>query len=289
MIRILPLLLAVSSLASDCKDKEIRGTRDSTNLNVQVLGSSGKFKLFPSGADNDNKKFIMFSFDEVEESDGSHAIKKFSGMCLDWVLDYEVIKGVNTTHVQLSASDVDVGKDGRLTYIGFDIWFIEQESEFSNGGESVTAPEASLKFSINVTGWPFSSLENKLRIDLDVKSSKSGLLKKQSGSKRKFQIDDGTSGGFIQFADTVLIDGRSAPASVIVERNDKTKREIKITLPNFQESAIYDPVVTLSSSTHFPVWGYVLIALGVVCVAGIGICCACRRKQKDEGYQPVSG
>jgi len=285
----LPLLLAVSSLASDCKDKEIRGTMDSTNLNVQIVGSSGKFKLFPSGADNENKKFIMFSFDEVEESDGSHAIKGFSGKCLDWVLDYEVIKGVNTTHVQLSASDVDVGGKDRLAYIGFDIWFIEKESEFSNGPESVTAPEASLKFSINVTRWPFTSRENGLRIEIDVKSAKGGLLKQSSSSKKTFHIDDSTSGGFIQFADMVLIDGRPLPADVIVERNDKTKREINIKLPNFQESAIYDPVVTLSSSSQFPMYGYVLIALGAVVVVGIGIFCVCRRKQKDEGYHQMSG
>jgi len=90
------------------------------------------------------------------------------------------------------------------------------------------------------------------------------------------QIDDGSSGGFIQFADTVLIDGTAQPANVTIERNDKIKKEIYVYFPNFQQSAIYDPVVTLSSgattASGFPAYGIVLIVLGLLSFAGIGFC-----------------
>jgi hypothetical protein len=281
MLRILLLLAAVSSLAAPCKDREIRGTKNKTNLNIQVLGSAAKFKIFPSGSNNAERKFIMFEFDDVKESDGSHAIKSFSKYCLNWELNYEIIDGVNTTHVLMSASDVDVGKGGRLTFIGFDVWFVEEETEFTNGNETVTAPAVSMKFSINVTGWPFKSAQNGLRINLNVKSAKNGSLFKLPNST--YLIDDGSSGGSIQFAETVLIDGTAEFANVTIARNDKIKKEIYIDFPNFQNSATYDPVVTLRPATTsgFPGYGIALIVLALLFV-GLGLCCYCKKLKAAE-------
>jgi len=271
-------LLAVSSLAKDCTDKEIRGAEELTNLNIQVLSSAAKFKLFPTGGEK--RKFVLLEFDGVEESDGSHAIKSFSSVCLDWEADYVDIGGVNTTHVTLSASNVNVGKGDMLTSIAFDIYFVEVLSEFANGDETVTAPAVSMKFSVTVIGWPFTSVENTLSIFIDVKGAKNMLSNNASSST--FLMGD----GYISFADSVVIDGVLQPATVSISRNDKTKREIEIIFPNFLVSAVFDPVVALSSSSIFPAYAYVIIVGSILSVIGIGVYwCYKRKHSADDAHQ----
>jgi len=154
----------------------------------------------------------------------------------------------------------------------------------------VLAPANSMKFSISVTGWPFSSTANTLAVNMEIKSAGNGPL--VNGTRQRFDIAEKGGGGFIDFASTAMIDGVSQAIDVEVSSNNKQKRAIQIVFPNFVRSAVYDPVTALGSPSMagnaFPAYAIALIVVAVIgVIAGVGFYCFRAKEGKQDGFRAL--
>jgi hypothetical protein len=123
-----------------------------------------------------------------------------------------------------------------------------------NGNTTIIVPEGALKFTIEVTGWPFLNTNNSLQFGVDIRVNHRNGLKLEvkppngtdSSGGTKFNLGDGL---LIDIPTTAVLDGeqKAIEASLNV---DGVRQTLQWTFPSFQSSLYYDPVISASADSE---------------------------------------
>jgi hypothetical protein len=251
-------VLARGTLAADV-------TATSGGLSANVLGHSGKITIFNSAIKD--SPTVTISFKSINEMDATnstvtaqgHSYNSFASQ--DFVfspLDNSSFKGIAATHFNFSAT-----LTGNNAVFLADVWLMQANGTVTNGDESFALHTGDLKFSLTVSNWAFCAPCNPgnvqgthLAVVVDVKSSATVPSAAGSpaadGNKHVVKQVGLGSGASLSLSSVVAVDGTSTAADVSVATNGNTAT-FTVNLPKFTQKAIYDPVVSMqSTSTSTP-------------------------------------
>jgi len=144
-----------------------------------------------------------------------------------------------------------------------------------NGADTVTIYANSLKFDVNITGWPaFAAASNTLnyQIDISSKGKSTGGKVEDKGTKKKAIVVDN---GVMDTPTTATVDGVANTAIAVTLTSKNNQDSVAFAFPRFTQSVIYDPVMCLgtcdqaSGSVVGSVPSFILM-LAAVALAAIG-------------------
>jgi hypothetical protein len=123
-----------------------------------------------------------------------------------------------------------------------------------NGNTQVTVYANSVKFSVNVTGWPaFGASSNTLNyaVDISSKGGNSGATLKDKSNGQKSVV---FSNGLMDMPTTATIDGvANRPITVTIlsdnGNGNGNKQSVQFEFPAFNRSVVYDPVMCVGCTS----------------------------------------
>jgi hypothetical protein len=246
---IMMAFIAISSINAQ-SSTTISNKWQADGLNVDFVGDSPKFKLWTSDQPN---SFIMVTMGNLVETDPQnpsvtnqiHSLANEPGLNFSGIYKSIVNASnemVNITTVSFSGSPVQ--------YPGCYISILTQLSTqqmtvpYGNGTDVITIPQNSLKWSINITNWPFVYTRDSLILTLYVVSPTTGSLQK-SATNGTFSIPSYPGQTLIfDNPEYAIIDGVKTNITITASGN-----QLIFKFPSFQ-SLYYDPSFYFASTTN---------------------------------------
>jgi len=222
----------------------------SDHITMQVLGHSGKIKLWRNEEDNTTSS-IEVSLDKLIEFDSEgYQVQKSSSLAssdFEWSTPrIELINGYNVTVVELNAQ-LFVFK----TMVPFFmiVHLYHHDATFIWNNQPYAIKKNHAKFTVKIQKWPFLSTDNTLSLSLELKVKgqsyrPSGWLPIVEGGrvdKRQRRLRLGDRGSF-DVIETCLADGHNKTVQTDLYTQG-SKDGMTLTFPYFKESLEYDPTL----------------------------------------------
>jgi len=237
-------VIAVCLMSVQADDK----TTSANSVSVDLVGNSGKIKIYPSSSSND---FIMISQDKLEETDNTG--NAVNGRSVNLASSISNAAWTNPTTVVLPSGIVytQTSFQSMFTLAGSNVLFqlaaklYQNATTIQNGNSQVTIYKNSLKFDVNITGWPtFVANTNTLNYGIDVssKGGNTGATLMQKSDKKSVVFVNGV----MDMPVTAVVDGTpNTPISLTLDNSKSNKQSVLFAFPAFTKSVQYDPVMCL--------------------------------------------
>ncbi len=144
---------------------------------------------------------------------------------------------------------------------------------------TVSVSRGSIKFSLALTAWPFSSTSNYLRLGIKTEIEGSDADSQQNSMDRDLRDkDDGQkqeksmlfpgNRGRLDLATSAVADGASRNVTLDIYHEDGDTN-VRVTLPYYKSTLVYDPTIsgkaaTTSSAAHSVPAAFLMLALATV-------------------------
>jgi len=235
------VLIAVTLPRTEADDKSITAN----SVSVDLVGNSGKIKIYPS---SDSNNFIMISQDKLEETDNTgnavsgRSVNMASSLVnAGWSNPSTVVlpSGIVYTQTWFTATFPLGGNNVVFQLIAK---LYQNDTTVQNGNTQVTVYRNSLKFDVNVTGWPaFGASTNTLNYGLDV-SSKGGnngaTIVTKNNKKTVVFVN-----GLMDMPSTAVVDGVANTPITVTLDGKNNKQSVTFAFPAFTKGVQYDPVI----------------------------------------------
>jgi hypothetical protein len=228
-------------------DKTIPGV-----VSVDVSGNSGKIKIYPNG---DNSNFIQITQSKVEELDvNGNSVNQRSINLASSISDaawsdpvtVTTSNGIVYTQVWFTSTFPVPAVAGSAVFFRVTCRLYQNRTTLTNGNQQVAIYQNSLKFDVNITGWPtFAVSNNTLNYEITMasKGQDTGGKIENKGPKEKKVL---FSNGVMDMPEYANIDGApNTPISVTLSSKGN-KDTVAFAFPQ-GKSILYDPVMCLGS------------------------------------------
>ena len=115
-----------------------------------------------------------------------------------------------------------------------------------NGNRTVTVAANRLKFSFNITNWPWKSANNLLLLELVVSTNKAAenmTRGARSGTRDRWTL----TGGTIDTEAEAVLDGVNTEIETVGVVQESDKLALQFWIPYFADTMVYDPVMGLDT------------------------------------------
>jgi len=226
-------------------------------VSISTVGNSGQIKLFPSGKeDSAGANFVQIKQSKLAEADANGNVDSqrsinFASTSGSWSDLSSVTVNGTTYSATTYSSTFPVGKgaqpDGTATF-ELTAHLYQTPTTVPYGNTTITVEANTLKFSINVTGWPaFTSSDNTMvyAITVSTKGGNNDGKLSNNGTNNKQVGFDGAS---MDIPTIAILDGVSKDVDVSLDTKGSAST-ISFSFPSFSQSLYYDPTVTLASDS----------------------------------------
>jgi hypothetical protein len=230
-------------------------------------GAGAKMRVCPSG-DCTSGKFMSLAVTSLTEYDAAGAnvttIDKFTPKDSDWTaIETSVMYGVNVSSTSFIVN-LEVGAANIAVVFNLTASIFQGNATVEYGSQNLTVPAGALKFTVDISDWPFVSPGNSLAlaVSLDAKGSKGKALgkpaKKAKGTDIKTDRVDLGESMFMDVPTYAFVDGEEVQlknSSVVVSAGATSFEWV---FPSFENTLHYDPVLgedtttTATSTTDTP-------------------------------------
>jgi hypothetical protein len=221
--------------------KGYNGTWDNTTRDKADDGKSGLVKINLPGT----SEYLTIKFRGLQDSEGQRA-KNFENASWTWAGPTAgTCSGLKCATLTASGS---VSVSGKSVGVVVTALLFNETGNYAYGNSSVAVDPNSVKFSYNITNWPFSVANGSfLYLALTVSSGGNGVNLTSSG--QGFTIGNGV----LSTPTFAYVDEKYAPISVKfkTDADDSQGCQAKIlfAFPQFAHNVYYDPVASASSTS----------------------------------------
>jgi len=244
----------------------------SDDVTLQVVGHSGKIKLYTTTSDGTNS--VEVSFDKLYEvnrqGDWQQKSSSLASTDFEWSQpEMREENGVNYTRVNLTTEIRVIGSHGG-TYVPFkcELRLYLDTGNVTFDNETYTVHRDHVKFTLHLGSWPFLSNENSLQFGLllKAKDSSAGVksIQDHPDDHRQKRIALGAVGVF-DLVNSALADGQTVPINATLY-NQGAFNGVELLFPYYRDTLDYDPTIGLNSGGGEPVEPS---GLGAIAIVGI--------------------
>lgn len=207
---------------------------------------------------------MIFKLNKLREVDPAgegvdNAARVFQDGDFEWSSPiHESVDGVNRTKVEV-VSNITVGEATTPARFHLTTYLYTTNGTSQNANLTLDIPEGAFKFSLNITNWPWKSVNNSLQFGLRGKIvTRDGNWTRTKNQLKKFKnhrpnvdkVDFGFAG--VSIESPVLCDLDGSPATMNSTIAAETEDDIKMdwTFPHFQKYLFYDPVFSQDDEAY---------------------------------------
>lgn len=230
------------------------------HVDVQYLGSSGEIKLFPKA---DASKFFKIQMGRLLEvnADGSSSgcgAPNFASVAATWSQPETIqftgnVSGTALrvkfdTSVSLTGCGGGGGGGTQSADFAITTYLYTVEGQALNGNRTIFVPRESVKFTVKVTNWPWTSASPKLKFGIRVTSNQNVQSTTRNRTESLHNERFGIPGGTVDASTEAVVDSVNMPIEFGLS-SSPSYVDLDFIFPHFTTSVIYDPTLAVVTET----------------------------------------